>query len=273
MCGVCVTPADGMQVHDDMQSQAPLQSYNSWVFKRSCKLVEALIDLVRLQSQRKVLEQEFYNLQMEIAEELKDTSLTPIDILDLFHSTDPLQPFEQLRLSTKYADYAPKVDHVDASYSEKIDTLKLEIYRLNKRDAQLRSWISGSYRKGIDFSIKYASAGTTLLIAAAAAGYSDIVGRVISTGNFDINAQNDAGATALMAAASYGYPAIVQLLIEHRANPLIRDELTCTALEYVCMDAWGDDVVQRKEAIEAMLNKYLQKFPSHSAKSDAEITL
>ena len=57
---------------------------------------------------------------------------------------------------------------------------------------------------------------STLLIEAACNGDQGVVGLLLKSGKFDVNAASDAGTTALMGAVSHGHRDVVQLLLETR---------------------------------------------------------
>ena len=73
--------------------------------------------------------------------------------------------------------------------------------------------------------------GQNLLFFAAISGVPDVFMRVLSFG-FEINQQTDDGTTSLMIAVIYRNTEIVKILLEHGADPMIKDDEGKIALDF-----------------------------------------
>jgi ankyrin repeat protein len=61
----------------------------------------------------------------------------------------------------------------------------------------------------------------------------------------DINAQDNSGVAILMIAARYGHTELLRLILEHGANPQLKDNVGKTALDWAANS-------EQKEAIEIL---------------------
>ncbi|WP_347554321.1 ankyrin repeat domain-containing protein [Robbsia sp. KACC 23696] len=73
--------------------------------------------------------------------------------------------------------------------------------------------------------------GWTPLHYAASTGDDDIV-TMLLTAHADVNARSPNDTTPLMMAARGGYASTIQLLVQHGANPLAKNQLGMTALDF-----------------------------------------
>lgn len=151
----------------------------------------------------------------------------------IFQSIQDVQKNDE-RMRSKNRELTDEQQKALDVYRDVLKNTKRAVQKMKSEDILERFGSSGLQEPmpmilpEVDVNVNWSGVGGNKLIAAVKSGNIDSVRAYIS--EYDVNERTFAGYTALMAAAKTGNEEITGLLLEHNANPEIRNNENRTAL-------------------------------------------